>query len=103
MFEHELNTAAVSVCLCVACRWLRPYPTGALPLLQIRTTLLDLLQLMNLDTSDMYVRDKLADSELGKILMFYSQNDLEKSSKCMPPFWLCVRPAVCAGGHSHEC
>lgn len=94
------NTAAVrAVCLCLCrLRWLRPYPTGALPLLQIRMTLLDLLQLMNLDTGDGYVRDKLVESELGKILMFYEKNEHEKSSRYMPCSCFCVSwffPVAC--------
>jgi hypothetical protein len=63
------------------CSWLRPYPNGALPLLQIRSTLVDLLLLMNLDTSNDYTREKVEHSELGKILMFYANNQHENTSE----------------------
>lgn len=60
--------------------WLRPYANGALPLMQIRTTLIDLLGIMNLDTGNEYTRLKLENSGLGKIIMFYEKNPLEKSA-----------------------
>jgi hypothetical protein len=81
-------------CLCVVplmpCSWLRPYPNGALPLLQIRNTLTDLLAVMNLDTSNDYTREKLEHSELGKIIMFYEKNPHDKTST----YWL-AQPCSC--------
>lgn len=65
----------------VACSWLRPYPNGSLPNVQIRMTLVDLLVMMNLDTSNDYVLTKMSESGLGKVMMFYSQNHLETNSK----------------------
>lgn len=65
------------------CRWLRPYSNGALPLIQIRSTLIELLALMNLDTGNEWTRGKLEASELGKIIMFYEKNPLEKDGEHM--------------------
>jgi hypothetical protein len=39
---------------------------------------------MNLDTSDGYTMDKLVESGLGKLMMFYQNNPHEKSSRFMP-------------------
>lgn len=91
-----------------ACSWLRPYPNGALPLLQIRNTLVELLALMNLDTSNDYTREKLEQSELGKIVMFYEKNPHDKTSELLsldlpagsllpPPVMLTVCWAVPVG------
>lgn len=88
------------VVLLLCCSWLRPYPNGALPLLQIRNTLTDLLALMNLDTSNDYTREKLEHSELGKIIMFYEKNPHDKTSEylnvCRVRLLLCSCADVCA-------
>lgn len=78
----------------LSCRWLRPYSNGALPLLDIRSKLVDLLQLMNLDTSNTYTREKLEQSELGKIIMFYEKNPHDKSSRSQG--CSCTLAAACA-------
>jgi hypothetical protein len=41
----------------------------------------DLLSLLALDTTNDYVRERLEESELGKIIMFYFKNPNE-SSEC---------------------
>lgn len=91
-------------CFSWPCRWLRPYANGALPLMQIRTTLIDLLGIMNLDTGNEYTRLKLENSGLGKIIMFYEKNPLEKSGKLLGwrhasgwtiSIWHCKHSSVC--------
>lgn len=79
------------------CSWLRPYSNGALPLLQIRSTLVDLLALMNLDTGNLYTREKLEQSELGKIVMFYEKNPHDKSSECVTRGVRAAAEGACKG------
>jgi hypothetical protein len=66
------------VCIC---SWLRPYSNGTLPNAKVRGELVELLSMLALDTTNDYVRERLEESELGKIIMFYFKNPNE-SSEC---------------------
>lgn len=66
-------------CLALCCRWLRPYQNGTLPNAKVRDELAELLGVLQLDTTNDYVRERLEESELGKIIMFYYKNPNEGS------------------------
>eukprot|EP00878_Enallax_costatus_P006375 GHUV01006686.1.p1 GENE.GHUV01006686.1~~GHUV01006686.1.p1 ORF type:complete len:260 (+),score=74.73 GHUV01006686.1:869-1648(+) len=57
--------------------WLRPYSNGTLPNAKIRTELVSILKLLQLDTGHEADREHLEASELGKIIMFYFKNPSE--------------------------
>jgi hypothetical protein len=67
--------------LLCCCSWLRPYSNGTLPNAKVRGELVELLSMLALDTTNDYVRERLEESELGKIIMFYFKNPNE-SSEC---------------------
>lgn len=64
---------------CAALSWLRPYNNGTLPNAKVRSELVALLKVLQLETTNDYVREKLEESELGKIIMFYYKNPNESS------------------------
>jgi hypothetical protein len=53
---------------------------------------------MNLDTSNDYTREKLEQSELGKIVMFYEKNPHDKTSESLsclgPACWVAAASAA---------
>uniref|UniRef100_A0A383WE56 TFIIS N-terminal domain-containing protein n=1 Tax=Tetradesmus obliquus TaxID=3088 RepID=A0A383WE56_TETOB len=80
---HEMFLATKGLNAMAA--WLRPYSNGTLPNAKVRGELVDLLALLALDTTNDYVRERLEESELGKIIMFYYKNPNESMplrSKC---------------------
>ncbi|KAF6257576.1 hypothetical protein COO60DRAFT_1701786 [Scenedesmus sp. NREL 46B-D3] len=80
---HEMFIATKGLNAMAA--WLRPYGNGTLPNAKVRGELVDLLSLLGLDTTNDYVRERLEESELGKIIMFYYKNPNESMplrSKC---------------------
>lgn len=63
--------------------WLRPYNNGTLPNAKVRSELVGLLRVLQLETTNDYVRERLEESELGKIIMFYYKNSNESSELCL--------------------
>lgn len=53
--------------------WLYPHEDATLPNIKLRTALLKMLVRINIDTSLEHRRDQLKQSNLGKIVMFYSR------------------------------
>eukprot|EP00882_Tetradesmus_deserticola_P001653 GHRQ01001780.1.p1 GENE.GHRQ01001780.1~~GHRQ01001780.1.p1 ORF type:complete len:485 (+),score=248.19 GHRQ01001780.1:213-1667(+) len=80
---HEMFIASKGLNAMAA--WLRPYSNGTLPNAKVRGELVELLALLALDTTNDYVRERLEESELGKIVMFHYKNPNESMplrSKC---------------------